>query len=243
MAGRACIGTSGFSYPHWRGVLYPEGLPQSRWLERYCELFNTVELNVTFYRLPGSSAVQGWRDRTPVDFLFSVKASRLITHRREPGEGREAVERFFSAVSLLGDKLGPVLFQFPPALSPDMSVLRAFLALLPAGRLHAFEFRHEKWFTEDVYEVLRGQNAALVLHDYGRFPCPRTLTAGWTYVRLHGPSGFYAGEYGREGLRQWADLLNRWAGEGTDAYVYFNNDDRGSAVRDAAALGEMILEN
>lgn len=240
MTGRIRTGTSGFSYPHWRGVLYPEGLPQSRWLERYCEVFGTVEINATFYRLPRESTVQGWHDRTPEDFVFAVKASRLVTHVLKLAGDRDPLERFLSAVSPLGGKFGPVLFQVPPGMKADAARLRDFLARLPEGLRLAFEFRHGSWFGQEVYEVLRGRDAALVLHDYNRFVCPVALTAGWTYLRLHGPSGRYAGEYGGKGLRRWADALCRWAGEGVDAYVYFNNDSEGNAVRDAVTLAGML---
>ena len=241
MPGSILIGTSGFSYPHWRGVLYPESLPQSRWLERYSEVFGTVEINYSFYRLPKESTVAGWLDRTPEHFVFALKASRVITHTRKLAETGEATRRFFTAVLPLGDKLGPVLFQLPPAESADPPRLGKFLAALPKDRRYAFEFRHASWFTEDIYSILKEHDAALVWHDYGHVEWPRALTSSWIYLRLHGPSGRYAGEYGEQGLHPWTMVLNPRENRDIDAYIYFNNDFEGCAVRDAVTLKEMVL--
>jgi uncharacterized protein YecE (DUF72 family) len=240
MAGRILIGTSGFSYPHWRGVLYPEGLAQRSWLERYCEVFNTLEINATFYRLPKESTVKGWYDRTPEEFIFALKASRIITHVKKLIGSADLQENFASSISPLQEKLGPILFQLPPGMKADTVRLKDFFVLLRPGCRYAFEFRHSTWFCDEVFEILRMHDAALVLHDYRRFDCPMILSAGWSYIRLHGPTGTYTGEYGKDGLRQWAEILVQWAAEGIDAYVYFNNDSEGDAVRDALTLASMI---
>jgi uncharacterized protein YecE (DUF72 family) len=240
MSGRIWIGTSGFTYPHWRGVLYPEGVPQRRWLEVYSGTFSAVEVNATFYRLPAESTVEGWFDRTPPDFTFAVKGSRFITHVRRLRDVDSAVDLFFSRVSVLGEKLGPVLFQLPPQLKADLGLLAAFAALLPPGRRCALEFRHQSWFTEEVYGILRGRDLALCVHDHHGTACPAVLTAGWAYLRLHGPGGRYAGMYGPEGLEGWAGKLSDWVDQGIDAYVFFNNDAGGNAVRDAVRLKAMV---
>lgn len=240
MSGKVWIGTSGFTYPHWRGVLYPEGVPQRRWLEVYCETFPTVEVNATFYRLPTESTVEGWRSRTQPGFTFAVKGSRFITHVKRLAGVEEAAALFFSRVALLGEKLGPILFQLPPQLKADHGLLAGFSALLPAGYRCALEFRHPSWFSEGVFERMSELNLSLCLHDYARMQMPCILTTRWTYLRFHGPSGRYHGQYGESGVRGWADRIAAWLADGVDVFAYFNNDIGGNAVRDAVRLAAMV---
>ncbi len=232
--GRILVGTSGFQYRHWRGVLYPEGLPQARWLARYAEVFATVEINATFYRLPTPAAIDRWRAGTPEGFLFAVKGSRYLTHVKRLREAQPGIRRFFGPVRRLGPKLGPVLWQLPPQMGADPDRLEAFLRCLPREARHAFEFRNEAWYTGGVCAALDGHGVAFCEHDLLKVRPPRPC-GGFRYLRFHGTLARYAGRYGSEALRPVAEDLRRWRRRG-DAYVYFNNDLGGWAVRDGLEL-------
>jgi uncharacterized protein YecE (DUF72 family) len=221
-AGR--IGTSGWNYRHWRGTFYPKGLPARRWLEHYATLFDTVEVNATFYRLPRPEVPRAWAEQTPPDFVFAVKGSRYLTHIKRLGDTTGGVERFFAAVAGLAasKKLGPVLWQLPPNFHRNDERLAAFLDSLPPGR-HAVEFRHPSWFTGDVYALLEERDAALVAADHPQMTYQtRKRTAAWSYVRFHAgdqPDG----DYSELALRTWRRRLAAWRSRG-DVYAYFNND-------------------
>ena len=234
--GRIRVGTSGYVYKHWRNLLY-EGVPASGWLERYAQVFDTVELNATFYRLPSASMVDGWRQRTPRGFLFACKGSRYITHMKrlkDPGPG---LQRYFELVLRLGSKLGPILWQLPPQMNrPDLARLDDFLAIVPQQLRHAVEFRSSAWYTDEVCGVLDRHGAAFCEHDLVDRP-PPAHTGGFRYVRFHGATGKYRGRYGRTALRKRAHDLKAY---GRDAYVYFNNDTHGHAVQDALDLSELL---
>lgn len=238
--GRVLVGTSGFQYRHWHGILYPEGLPLPRWLARYAEAFATVELNATFYRLPSPAAVDRWRDGTPAGFVFAVKGSRYLTHVKRLREARPGIQRFFEPVLRFGPKLGPVLWQLPPQQGADLDRLEAFLRCLPREARHAFEFRNETWYVDAVCAVLDRHGVAFCEHDLLDVRPPRPC-GGFRYLRFHGALARYTGRYGREVLRPWAEDLRRWRREG-DAYVYFNNDLGGWAVSDALDLIELLGE-
>ena len=235
------VGCSGWSYQHWKGRFYPEGEPESAWLERYAEAFDTVEVNATFYRLPRRSVVAGWVRRTPAQFTFAVKASRYLTHVKRLRDLPAGLARLEGRIAPLRDagKLGPVLWQLPESFRRDDERLAQALARLPQGR-HAFEFRHASWFDEDVYSLLRAHGAALVVADRKGLPeAPWVDTAGWWYVRLHHGRAGRRGNYSRAELERWAELLRRRPG---DAYVYFNNDWEGFAPENAAALRSLLGE-
>ena len=235
------VGCSGWSYSHWRGRVYPKGLPQRRWLEHYATLFDTVEVNATFYRLPRRDTVAAWAEETPRGFLFAVKASRYLTHVRRLTDLGRGVERFYGRIAPLveASKLGPVLWQLPETFHRDDDRLAAALARLPAGR-HAFEFRHPTWFARDVYALLAEHDAALVVGDHPerRFQA-HELTAGWTYVRFHHGSRGRGGNYSARELEAWARRLGTWR-ELADVFAYFNNDQEGYAVRNAVDLGHRL---
>ncbi len=237
---RIRIGTSGYQYRHWRGVLYPEGLAQRLWLERYAALFDTVELNATFYRLPSPEAVERWRDVAPAGFTFAVKGSRYLTHMKRLLDAGAGLTRFYRPISRLGPKLGPVLWQLPPHLEPDPPRLDRFLARLPPGR-HAVEFRDPDWYAEETCDVLDRRGAAFCEHDLVARRPPR-LTGAFRYVRFHGATGKYAGRYGAEALRPFAESYRRSAVRGVPVFVYFNNDLGGHAVRDALDLLALVGE-
>jgi uncharacterized protein YecE (DUF72 family) len=236
------IGCSGWNYASWKGEFY-EGKPARLWLEHYARYFDTVEVNNTFYRLPNRSAVAGWVEQTPRDFVFAVKASRYLTHVKRLTDLGPGVERFYERIEPLieANKLGPLLWQLPPTFRRDDERLASALAQLPAGR-HCFEFRHESWFVPEVYELLRNRNAALVIGDNpGRRFQTHELTADWTFVRFHYGSRGRNGNYSDRELREWADRIRDWRKK-ADVYAYFNNDWNGYAVRNGLALKRALAE-
>ncbi|GAA0361376.1 DUF72 domain-containing protein [Actinoallomurus spadix] len=233
------IGTSGWQYKHWRDVLYPTGLPQRVWLERYAECFDTVENNNAFYRLPGREVFEGWRERTPPGFVMAVKASRYLTHIKRLKDPEEPVDRLMNAASGLGDKLGPVLVQLPPTLQIEVERLERCLRRFPAGVRVAVEPRHPSWWTGEVRELLVRYGAALCWADrLGRPLTPLWRTADWGYLRLHEGAATPWPEYGDRALRSWVRRLAETWDDGQDVYVYFNNDPGGAAVRDAGRFAE-----
>jgi uncharacterized protein YecE (DUF72 family) len=235
------IGCSGWNYSHWRELVYPKGLPAKRWLEHYAGLFETVEVNTTFYRLPNRTAVEGWVAQTPPEFVFAVKASRYLTHIKRLSDLATGVERFYERIEPLIEsrKLGPVLWQLPPTFRRADERLEAALAALPPGR-HCFEFRHESWFAPEVYDLLRRRNAALVIGDTPTRPFQaHELTADWTFVRFHYGSRGRNGNYSERELSEWADRIGRWIGK-VEVYAYFNNDWNAYAVRNALTLKRLL---
>jgi uncharacterized protein YecE (DUF72 family) len=231
------VGCSGWNYPHWRERVYPKGLPQRAWLEHYATLFDTVEVNNTFYRLPARSAVAGWVERTPADFVLTVKASRYLTHIKRLTDLESGVARFYDAIGpLVGSgKLGPVLWQLPGNFHRSDERLASALERLPPGR-HCFEFRHPSWFVPEVYDLLRDRDVALVIGDDPRRPFQtHELTAGWTFVRFHRGRRGRNGNYSRTELEEWKRRIAAWRSE-VDVYAYFNNDWEGYAVANARWL-------
>jgi uncharacterized protein YecE (DUF72 family) len=237
----AHVGCSGWNYPHWRERVYPRGLPARRWLEHYATLFDTVELNTTFYRLAKPEAVARWVAETPAGFVFAAKASRYMTHMKRLTDLEPGLERYYEAIAPLADspKLGPVLWQFPANFRRDEDRLAGALALLPRGR-HAFEFRHRSWFTDDVFELLRAYGAALAFGDHPERPWqPLELTADWTFVRFHYGRRGRRGNYSETELREWAQRLSDVRAQ-AELYAYFNNDWEGFAVANARRLRELL---
>ena len=225
------IGCSGWNYQHWRELIYAKGLPPSRWLEHYATLFDTVEVNSTFYRLPRVEAVARWVEQTPPDFVFTIKASRYLSHIKRLTELEGGVQRFYERIEPLvrSPKLGPVLWQLPGNFRRDDDRLAAALEALPAGR-HCFEFRHESWFVPEVYELLRSHAVALVIGDHPERPFQtHELTADWTFVRFHHGHRGRKGNYSETELEEWAGPLDEWRRR-VEVYAYFNNDWRGYAV-------------
>jgi uncharacterized protein YecE (DUF72 family) len=236
------VGCSGWNYTHWRERVYPPGLPQRRWLEHYATLFDTVEVNATFYRLPTESSVRGWVEQTPPAFLFAVKASRYLTHIRRLRDLEDGLRRFYERIEPLArfSKLGPVLWQLPPTFKRDDERLAAALEALPDGR-HAFEFRDPSWYVDEVYGLLREHGAALVIPDSPKYPFRELeLTADWTFVRLHYGSRGRRGNYSDRELEEWARRIAGWRDGGTDVYAYLNNDWEGFAVRNGLRLRRLL---
>jgi len=231
------IGCSGWVYPDWRGRLYPKGLPQRRWLARYSEEFDTVEVNSTFYRLASPTAVEAWVEQTPDHFVFAVKASRYLTHVKRLIDLAPYIKRFYDPLEALvnSGKLGPVLWQLPENFQRDDERLAGTLAALPKG-LHAFEFRHPSWFTADVYTLLRKHKVALVIGDHPKWPFQsHERTTDWTFIRLHYGRRGRNGKYSDSELDTWARRLGQWRRD-TEIYAYFNNDWRGYALENARRL-------
>lgn len=233
---RLYVATSGWYYDHWKGPFYPEDLPKNRFLEYYSERFNTVEINNSFYRLPEESTIAEWRDKTPDDFAFSVKASRLITHIKRLKDPGRTLPNFLDRIKAFGDKLGPILFQLPPKWNVNTERLREFLDALPKDNRYTFEFRDISWFTPKVYDMLAEYNAALCMYDFNHVLSPRKLTADFAYMRLHGPNGPYRGQYTDEVLEDWADAFTEWFKDVDEIYCYFDNDEAGYAAKDALRL-------
>lgn len=235
------IGCSGFSYDHWRGAFYPDGLPQANWLAHYSSVLASVELNVTFYRLPKPATFGKWRRETPDGFVFAVKGSRFITHVKRLLEPEEPLERFFAAASELGEKLGVVLWQFPPGFAADACRLRRFLALLDRYPVrNALEFRNESWLNDEVFALCREHNTALCMADWPDFIDELPLTADFVYLRRHGRGGDYATRYVRSELARDARRMRGYLDGGRDAFIYFNNDARGYAPENARELRELL---
>jgi uncharacterized protein YecE (DUF72 family) len=228
------VGASGWQYDSWRGAFYPPDTPQARWLEYYAAAFRTVEVNNTFYRLPARSTFSSWAGRTPDDFVVTIKASRYLTHVKRLREPEEPVRRLMDAVKGLGSKLGAVLVQLPPDLPAHFEDLDRTLASFPGSTRVAVEARHETWFTEELRGVLERHDAALCLADRLSRPItPLWRTASWGYLRMHEGRGNAQPCYGRTALVSWAGRLADLFTPHDEVYVYFNNDARGCAVRDA----------
>jgi uncharacterized protein YecE (DUF72 family) len=240
---RFWIGTSGWHYAHWKGLFYPNGLPTSKWLAHYIQHFSTVEINNSFYRQPKTTAWQLWRRSVPDGFRFAVKVNRFITHIKRLKEPEEPVQRFLEGARLLEDRLGPLLYQLPPNFhrtAENEVRLAAFLAILPSGLEHVFEFRHESWFDESVFDLLRRHNVGFCAFDMVDMECPLVATASFAYVRFHGSEALYASNYASGTLEGWAERLRRLAEGLSDVYVYFNNDAYAYAVHNARSLGELL---
>jgi uncharacterized protein YecE (DUF72 family) len=215
---RLLAGTSGYAFKEWKGSFYPEDIKADGMLTHYATRFPTVEINNTFYRMPRENVLQDWASQVPDTFTFAIKASQRITHHaRLRPESKELVYYLMKSTELLGDKLGPVLFQLPPNMKKDIDRLRTFLEFLPGGRRFTFEFRHSSWFDEDVVDALRAKDAALTIIDQDDFATPPIASASWGYLRLHRL------DYNDKALVDWADRVKEqpWS----EAYVYFKHDE------------------
>ena len=236
------VGTSGWSYEHWRGILYPHEARRRERLGYYARHFRTVELNSSYYRWPRDRTFEYWRDALPEDFLLTVKAPRGLTHAARLYAPERWAERIGGALARLGAKRGVLLAQLPPTLARDDARLEYFLSVLPAWLRVAVEFRHASWHCEEVFRLLERHGAAYCVMSGAQLPCVLRATAPFVYARLHGPDRehLYAGSYTEDDLRWWAARILEWAASGRDVYAYFNNDGGGNAVRNAAALRRLL---
>jgi len=232
------IGTSGWSYDHWDGVLYPPGTPPRDRLGIYVQHFRTVELNASYYRWPATRTFASWRRRLPPGFVMSVKASRGLTHAKRLYAPEEWVDRAAACWHELRERRGVFLVQLPPGFARDDARLDYFLSRVPEWMRVAVEFRHPSWHDETVYDVLERHGAAYCVMSGANLPCVLCATAPFVYVRMHGPDRdhLYGGSYSDRDLHWWADRIRDWDHSGLDVYVYFNNDGGGNAVRNAWTL-------
>ena len=240
MAASIHIGTSGWHYKHWKGTFYPEGTKDADQLKQYIKTFRTVELNNSFYRLPEAATFTAWKEAVPDGFVFSVKASRYITHVKKLHDTAEAAQTFLERAAHLGNKLGPVLFQLPPGWSVNIGRLEEFLNDLPAKYRYTFEFRNRSWYDQEVYALLRKHRCAFCIYELDGHLSPTEVTAGFVYVRLHGPGRKYQGSYTETVLKGWMDQCREWQHEGRDVYMYFDNDQAGYAAFNARRLLELL---
>lgn len=239
-ASRVLIGTSGWSYPHWRGRFYPRNLRHASQLEYYAEHFDSVEINSTFYRLPERKMLRTWHDAVPGDFIFAVKASRFITHMKKLNAPARALGSFFRRIEALRDKLGPVLFQLPPRWHCNGERLASFLSSLSGDFRYAFEFRDTSWLTQEIYDLLARHGAALCFYELAGYRSPIVVTSKLIYIRLHGPDGPYQGRYNRRALTRWGEMIRTWSAEGRSVCCYFDNDQLGYAALNARELSDLV---
>ncbi|RNI31300.1 DUF72 domain-containing protein [Rufibacter latericius] len=241
--GTIYIGTSGWHYNHWKGKFYPEGVTPKQFTEYYLRFFRTVEINNSFYRLPSAETFATWRTSVPPDFLFSVKASRYITHMKKLKDPQQSLAQFLGNALALEEKLGPILFQLPPVWRLNLERFHDFLKALPPYHRYTFEFRDQSWYNPEVFALLQQYNHAFCIYDLAGHLSPLEVTAGFVYVRLHGPEGKYAGSYSEETLQFWASHCRTWAAAGKDVFVYFDNDIGSHAPFNAIALQELVKKN
>jgi uncharacterized protein YecE (DUF72 family) len=235
------IGTSGWTYQHWKGIFYPVDLPQKRWFEYYTEFFDTVELNATFYRLFPGKTFRGWREKTQPGFRFALKLWRWITHRKKLSNATEDISLFCRRAEILGDRLGPILVQLPPGLKWSAELAEGFIRQLPKNFYWAFEVRNQDWLQEVFFDLLERYGTALVYTDHPYIQMGTDSAFGpFIYVRFHGAGQVYAGNYPDEHLRDWAKRIGKWDMEGKDVWVYFNNDLEGYAVKNAMSLKKRL---
>ena len=235
------VGCSGWVYKHWRGIFYPEGLPQRLWFERYAEEFDTVEINASFYRLPLATTFEGWRDKAPPGFRYAVKVNRFITHMKKLLDCEAEVDRFIGLARALEDKLGPLLYQLPPSLHKNVERLDAFLARLPSDLEQVVEFRHKSWYDDEVLDLLDQHGIGFVAHDMKGLVSPRWASGRAAYVRFHGAGGKYWGRYSDEALLEWTNWIIEQS-KIRSVWCYFNNDIHGHAIEDARTLKSMVTQ-
>jgi uncharacterized protein YecE (DUF72 family) len=236
------IGTSGWHYAHWRGPFYPKNLSADRFLAYYAARFPTVEVNNSFYRLPSEQALRAWRDTTPPGFIFAVKGSRFITHLKKLKDPGRSLAPFLERIGLLGEKLGPILFQLPPRWHFDAARLAAFLAALPAAPRIALELRDRSWINDRALDLLAAHGVAFCIYELDGYLSPREITANFVYIRLHGPGGPYQGRYDRRTLSSWAESIAPWSRQGREVFCYFDNDEAGYAAQNALQLQALLRQ-
>jgi uncharacterized protein YecE (DUF72 family) len=237
---RFYIGTSGWYYKHWVGTFYPADINAAGQFPCYQRYFNTVEINNSFYQLPSARTFITWRKESTDAFVFSVKASRFITHMKKLKMTKAELRPFLTRLDKLKEKLGPILFQLPPQWHCNAERLERFLSRLPEKHRYAFEFRDHTWYNEDVYAILKKARAAFCIYELEREVSPLAVTADFVYVRLHGPDGKYQGSYSDTVLKKWARQIRRWTKDKKEVYVYFDNDQKAHAAQNAIRLIQLL---
>lgn len=248
--GHLFAGTSGWVYPHWKGMFYPGNLPEKEKLNFFSRHFNSVELNYSFYRLPKPEIFQTWREKTPPGFIFSVKVSRFITHIKRMNEIDKSWMDFLKKAKELSGKLGPFLFQFPPNFRMNeknfIRIEYFFSRFLGRKRKiirFAFEFRDKSWENDRLYVLFKKYSVCKVIADYGNFPKKENITSDFLYIRMHGPKEKFSSEYKKNYLRKIAKKILKWKRQGMDIYIYFNNDTQGFAVKNAKQILEFTKDD
>lgn len=235
------LGTSGWSYSDWKGRFYPEGVSQKKWLPFYAQHFSTVEINMTFYRYPKVETLKGWLDKVPEDFKFTLKANRQITHYKKIKGVKSDVRYFYILADSLKEKLGCILFQLPPSLTIDLGLLEEFLSTLSQKYKNVIEFRHESWYAQEVYELLRSYKVTFCIVSSKKVPNTIVETAETSYFRFHGLTGGYRYNYSDEELKEWAEAIKKTKAK--ECYVYFNNDYHAYAVSNCKKLSELLQKS
>lgn len=241
--GELRIGTSGWSYRHWKNIFYPPEVKMSQWLEYYATQFDCVELNTSFYRVPQEQTVKDWQKRTPDGFRFCFKLSRYITQLKKLNDVEEPLGKFFERMKPLRQCAGPVLVQLPPHFGFDAERTENFFKLLKHYRSYRFalEARHQTWITAAAFELMKKYGVAFVIAESGgRFPYSETVTTDLVYLRFHGPAGLYASDYSSESLRKYAKMIGQWLDEKRDVWGFFNNDVNGYAIKNARELRALV---
>ena len=240
----AWIGTSGWTYDSWQGPVYPADLAAGARLQFYADHFDTVELNASYYRWPPDTSFRSWRRRLRPGFAFTVKAPRGLTHAKRLYEPERWIARIRSSLALLGDRLGVLLVQLPPGMPRDDARLDYFLVAVPDTIPVAVEFRHDSWHTDAVFDLLERHRAAYVVMSGAGLPCILRATAGFVYVRFHGPDHqyLYGGSYDDAAMAWWADRIAEWRASGRTVFGYFNNDAGGNAFRNALTLRHLLRQ-
>jgi len=235
-SGSIYIGTSGWSYDHWKGPFYPPDLTSRKMLSYYVRAFRSVEINSSFYGLPTKATLESWRRTAPHGFVFSAKASRYITHRKKLKDPEATTGPMFERLAALGESLGPVLFQLPPHWAYNEARLAQFLETLGPQFRYAFEFRDRSWINDRSLALLESHDAAFCIYELGGFVTPEAVTTDFVYIRLHGPAAAYQGSYDAPALERWAGKIADWSDSGLRVHCYFDNDQAGYAVSDARRL-------
>lgn len=234
------IGTSGWSYKHWREIFYPHGVSAKDYLQYYAKHFSTVEINNSFYHLLKEETVQNWASNVPDDFVFAVKANRYITHIKKLKEPENRIENFLESITSFGKKLGPILFQLPPSFGFNPERFEYFLKALSADYRYVFEFRDKSWFNSETYDILKKNNAAFCIYNMGDYQTPKEITSDFVYIRLHGPGGLGSNKYNDEKLNEFCNDILDFNGCGKEVFCYFNNDEAGYAVENAKELKQKL---
>ena len=227
------IGTSGFQYTEWKGTFYPEDLPANKMLPYFAERLRTTEINYTFHRIPSAKTIENWKAQTPESFRFALKAPQKMTHFAKLRDCQDTLAYFCQVISDLGPRLGPVLFQLPPNFKKDADILRSFLRELPTIRA-AFEFRHESWLDDEIFELLRSSNIALCLADTEKMPAPTTVTADYGYLRLRRE------DYTGDDVTRWATFVRQQESKWQEAFVYFKHEESGIGPKLAQEMMELL---
>lgn len=236
------IGTSGWYYEHWKNFFYPKELSSKDYFKFYSNKFDSVEINSTFYRLPSKKTLLKWKKESPKDFIFSIKASRYITHIKKLKDQKKSLSTFFNLIKILKPKLGPILFQLPNKWKINLNRLESFFKLLDKKYRYAIEFRDKSWITKETFYLLKKYKIAFCIYDLERFQTPLEVTSDFVYIRLHGPKFAYSGSYSNKELQKWAKIIKKFKKQKLDIYCYFNNDERAFAIKNALKLKILLSQ-